>query len=230
MESIPNHLAIILDGNRRFAKKNNLDSLKGHDQGYTNIKNVLDWCKEVDIKELTLYTFSTENFNRPKKEVNYLMKLFVKAFSEFKTDKRIKDIRINIIGRIHLFPQKLQKIMYDLMEMTKSHTKFILNFAMGYGGRSEIIDATKKIAQQIKENKLDIENIDEETFKKNLYLNSEPDLIIRTSESRLSGFLTFQSVYSEIIFLPNKLWPEFSKTDFLSCLQEFSRRKRRFGA
>lgn len=227
---IPKHIGIILDGNRRYAEKSNIDSLKGHSKGYENVKNLLDWCKEFKIKELTLYTFSTENFNRSKNEIKYLMKLFIKAFTELKTNKNLKDIKINIIGRINMFPKKLQKIMYEIMEITKNHTKFIVNFAMGYGGRTEIIDATKKIITHIKNNELKAEDINEEIFKENLYTKSEPDLIIRTSESRLSGFLTFQSAYSELIFLPNKLWPEFTKKDFAECLKEYSRRQRRFGA
>jgi|SRR3989344_278253 len=226
----PKHIGIILDGNRRYAEKNSMDNLEGHNKGYEKVKELLDWCKEAKIKELTLYTFSTENFNRSIKEVAYLMKLFKKAFTELKNDKRIKEMKVNFIGKLSLFPKAIQKVMHELMEMTRNHTNFILNFAMGYGGRTEIIDAAKEIAKKIKENKLNLENIDEETFKQHLYLKSEPDLIIRTSESRLSNFLTFQSVYSELIFLPKILWPEFSKKHFTACIQEYSLRKRRFGA
>ena len=224
------HIGIILDGNRRFAQKLNLPPIEGHKKGYDKIKELLDWCKEFNVKELTLYTFSVENFRRSGDEVKYLMKLFKKAFTELKNDKRIKDTKVNFIGMIRLFPKSIQKIMKELMEMTKTHTKFILNFAMGYGGRTEIIEAAKKIARLVKLNKLNPNNINENTFKKHLYISSEPDLIIRTSESRLSNFMTFQSAYSEIIFLPNKLWPEFSKQDFIGCLNEYSARQRRFGA
>jgi len=173
----PNHIGIILDGNRRYAKKNALNPLEGHYHGKEKVKELLDWCKELKIKELTLYTFSVENFSRSKKEVLYLMQLFKKAFIELKNDKRIKDMRINFIGKISLFPKAIQKVMHELMELTKTHTKFILNFAMGYGGKSEIIETTKKIALLVKQNKIKPENIDEELFKNNLYLKSYPDLV-----------------------------------------------------
>ena len=230
MNKTPHHIGIILDGNRRYANKNKINNLEGHNKGYEKVKELLDWCKESKIKELTLYTFSTENFNRQRKEVIYLMSLFKKAFNDLKNDKRIKEMKVNFIGKLSLFPKAIQKVMHELMEMTRTHTKFILNFAVGYGGRAEIIDAAKDIANKIKENKLDPENIDEETFRQHLYLKSEPDLIIRTSESRLSNFLTFQSVYSELIFLPKVLWPEFSRKHFRDCLAEYSRRQRRFGS
>ena len=128
-----------------------------------------------------------------------------------------------------MFPEDLQELFKKLMKKTKDNNKFIINFAMAYGGRAEIIDATRKIAKQIKEGKLDINKINEETFKQNLYLKDYPDLIIRTSESRLSGFLLWQSAYAEMIFLPNKLWPEFEKEDFLACIKEYEVRGRRFG-
>ncbi|HLC86572.1 MAG TPA: polyprenyl diphosphate synthase [Candidatus Nanoarchaeia archaeon] len=227
---VPKHIGIILDGNRRFAKRLMLKPLKGHEWGYEKIKKIMEWCKEFNIKELTLYTFSIENFDRPKKEFDYLMKLFVRAFKELKNDwNKIKELKVRFIGRIFMFPEKVQQSMKDLMESTINNGPYTLNFAMAYGGRAEIVDATKKIAQQVKEGKLDIDNINEENFKKNLYLDSDPDLIIRTSESRLSGFLLYQGAYSEIIFLPEKLWPEFEKEDFVKCLEEYSNRERRFG-
>ncbi len=229
--NVPKHVGIIIDGNRRFAKKLMLKPWKGHELGYEKIKKLLEWCKEFKIKETTLYTFSIENFNRPKEEFDFLMKVFKEAFEEAKTDKKIHEnkIKINFIGRIEMFPKDVQKAMKELMEVTKNYSDYIVNFAMAYGGRAEIIDATKKIAEQIKEGKLNIDEINEEVFNKNVYLESEPDLIIRTSESRLSGFLLWQGSYAEIIFLPNKLWPEFEKEDFVACLQEYSKRERRFG-
>ncbi len=204
---------------------------KGHEWGAKKVEALIDWCAEYKIKELTLYAFSIENFDRPKEEFDYLMKLFVKEFKRVSKDKRIYEnkIRINFIGRINMFPEEVQKSMKDLMEKTKNHDKFILNFAMAYGGRAEIIDATKKIAKQIKEGKLNVDSINEEVFSKNLYIESEPDLIIRTSESRLSGFLLWQGSYAEIIFLPNVLWPEFSKENFVECINEYNKRQRRFG-
>jgi len=230
LNNVPKHVGIIIDGNRRFAKHLMLKPWKGHELGYEKVKKTLEWCKEIGIKELTLYTFSIENFDRPKEEFEYLMKLFEKAFTELKKEEeKIKNIKIQIIGRLQMFPKNVYDAMIDLMEKTKNNTPYIVNFAMAYSGRAEIIDATKKIAEKVKEGKLKVEEINEELFNKNLYLHSDPDLIIRTSESRLSGFLTWQSVYSEIIFLPNKTWPAFEKEDFVACITEYSQRQRRFG-
>jgi len=228
---IPKHLGLILDGNRRFAKRLMLKPYMGHEWGYKKIKDVFEWCKEYRIKELTLYTFSIENFDRPKEEFNYLMNLFEKAFIEAKGDKKIHEdkVRINFIGRINMFPEAVQKAMHELMDSTKSYSNFIVNFAMAYGGRAEIIDATKKIAEQVKQGKLNIDEINEEVFKKNIYLESEPDLIIRTSERRLSGFLLWQGTYAEIQFLPDVLWPEFTKEHFIQCIEDYMNRERRFG-
>jgi len=228
---VPKHLGIILDGNRRFARRLMIKPWKGHEWGYKKIKDLFEWCKEYKIRELTLYTFSIENFNRPKEEFDFLMKLFENAFTEAKNDKKINEdkVRINFIGRTYMFPKNVQKAMYELMESTKNHSNFIVNFAMAYGGRAEIIDATKKIAQQVKEGKLNINEINEEVFKKNIYLESEPDLIIRTSERRLSGFLLWQGSYAEIQFFPEVLWPEFSKENFIHCIKDYKNRERRFG-
>ena len=231
LSKVPKHIGIILDGNRRFAKRLMLKPLRGHEWGYKKIKDVFKWCNEYNVKELTLYTFSLENFDRPKKEFDYLMDLFEKAFIETKTDKDIHEnkIKINFIGRIDKFPDKVKKSMRELMAVTEDYRGATVNFAMAYSGRAEIIDATKKISEQIKKGELNIDDINEETFNKNIYLDSEPDLIIRTSESRLSGFLLWQGSYAEIMFLPKVLWPEFSKEHFVSCLEEYSNRDRRFG-
>ena len=229
---IPKHIGIIVDGNRRFAKRLMAKPWKGHEWGAEKIKKLFEWCQEVGVNELTLYTFSIENFNRPKDEFDYLMKLFAKTFKDIKSksnDEKYKKIKINFIGRISMFPKDVQDSMRDLMEATKNHKPYTINFAMAYGGRAEIIDATKKIAEQVKKGKLDIDKINEETFSDNLYMKDEPDLIIRTSESRLSGFLLWQGSYAEIIFLPNKLWPEFEKEDFVACIEEYKNRQRRFG-
>ena len=229
--TVPKHVGIVLDGNRRFAKQLMLKPWKGHEWGAKKVEQLLYWCEEFDVKELTLYTFSVENFDRPQKEFDYLMKLILKEFTKLKDDKRIteKDIRINFIGRINMFPEQVQQSMQALMDKTKDHTTYIVNFAMAYGGRAEVVDATRKIAEQVEAGKLSVESINQETFSDYLYTNSDVDLLIRTSESRLSGFLPWQTVYSEIIFLPEKLWPEFEKEDFVACLEEYGRRKRRFG-
>ena len=156
------------------------------------------------------------------------MKLFKKAFTELEKEKN-QEAKIKFIGRIWMFSNEIQNIMNKVVEKTKNNKKYKINFAMAYSGRAEIVDAVKKLAEKIKYNKLDPNSIDENLVQENLYLNSDPDLIIRTSESRLSGFLLWQSSYSEIIFLPNRLWPEFTKEDFIECLEEYSRRERRFG-
>lgn len=226
---VPKHLGVILDGNRRFAKRLMKTPEKGHKWGYKKVKELMQWCKELKINELTIYCFSLENFDRPKMEFDYLMKLFNKAFKNLEKEEDINKTKIKFIGRLWMFSKDLQKTMFDVMEKTKNNKGFKINFAMAYSGRAEIVDAVKKIAEAVKYNELDPEEIDEKTIEEKLYLNSEPDLIIRTSESRLSGFLTWQSVYSEIIFLPNILWPEFSKENFVACLKEYSNRSRRFG-
>ncbi len=228
---VPKHIGIILDGNRRFSKRLMVKPWKGHEYGAKKIEKLLEWCKELGIKELTLYAFSIENFNRPKKEFDYLMNLFRKEFSRLKDDKRIHEnkIRINIIGRIHMFPKMVQESMNEVMEKTKDYKDYIINFAMAYGGRTEVIDAAKKIAEMVKNGKLNVEDINEEVFSKNLYFKDEPDLIIRTGgEKRTSNFLIYQGAYAEWLFL-EKMWPEFEKEDLKEAIVEYGKRKRRFG-
>lgn len=228
---VPRHIAIILDGNRRFSKKLMLKPWMGHEWGARKVEKLFEWCKEFSIKELTLYAFSLDNFDRPKKEFNYLMDVFRKEFTNLLHDKRVDEdkININIIGRIWKFPRDLQRLFRKNMERTKNYNNYIINFAMAYGGRAEVIDAVKKIAEQVKDGKLDIDKINEETFCENLYFNDNVDLIIRTGgEKRISDFLPMQGAYAELIFL-DKLWPEFEKEDFKECIEEYSKRERRFG-
>jgi len=228
---VPRHIGIILDGNRRFSKRLMIKPWKGHEWGAKKVESVLEWAKELGIKELTLYAFSLENLNRPKQEFDYLMNLFEKEFTRLKTDERIhkERIRINIIGRVYLFPKSLQKVLKEVMESTKDYDGLQVNFAMAYSGRAEIIDATRNIAEQIKSGKLDIEKINEETFSKNLYLNHDPDIIIRTGgERRTSNFLNYQGAYSELFFI-DKMWPEFEKQDLIATIEEYNQRERRFG-
>ena len=228
-EKVPKHIGIILDGNRRFAKRLMLKPYKGHEYGAEKIEKLLEWCKELGIKEITLYCFSIENFNRPKNEFEYLMNLFKEEFTKLKDDPRIKDIKVNFIGRLNMFPKNVRDSMNVLIENTKSNKPYTINFAMAYGGRAEVIDATRKIAEQVKNGKLDVDKINEEVFEKNLYTASEPDLIIRTSgEKRTSGFLIYQGAYAELIFV-DKMWPEFEKEDFINAIKEYSNRERRFG-
>lgn len=220
------HVGIILDGNRRFAKRLMKQPWKGHEYGAEKVEKLFDWCKELNIGELTIYCFSLENFKRPKKEFDYLMDLFKKEFGKLKKDSRIEKnkIKIRFIGKTELFNEKIQKLIRDIEENTKSHRDYTINFAFGYGGRQEIISAVNKIIVEKKTSK-----ITEQDFEKYLWLKHEPDLVIRTGgEKRTSNFLPWQSTYSEWIFL-NKMWPEFTKEDLENCIKEFHERKRRFG-
>ena len=227
----PKKIAIVLDGNRRYAKKLGLHPWKGHEFGVKKLEEMLNWCRELGIKELTLYSFSTENFKRTKQEKDFLFNIFKKELNNMKHRKDIFEnkIRINVIGRLYLFPKEIQKAIKEIMQKTKKHNKFVVNFAMAYGGRQEITDAVKKIAKLAKNNKINANNINENTIIKNLYLKSEPDLVIRPGgEVRTSNFLTWQSAYSEWMFV-DKLWPEFTKRDLMDCIEEFNKRERRFG-
>lgn len=222
---VPKHVAIILDGNRRYAKKHVLKPWAGHEKGSKIVESLFDWCDELGIKELTLYAFSYENFKRNKTEVDFLMKLFKKQMETLEKDERIEKKRIKVIfiGRLNLFPEEMQDIMKRIENKTKNNDNFKINFAMGYGGRIEIVDAVNKI---IKKN---IKEVDEDTITENLYLSSEPDLVIRTGgEKRVSNFLIWQSYYSEWYFT-DKLWPEFTKEDLIKAIEEFGKRERRVG-
>ncbi|MBT5274381.1 di-trans,poly-cis-decaprenylcistransferase [Candidatus Woesearchaeota archaeon] len=228
---VPNHVGIILDGNRRFAKRLMLKPWKGHEWGAEKVEKVLEWGNELGIHELTLYTLSLENFNRPKTEFNYLMDLFKKEFKRLSKDPKLqeKEIKINFIGRLWMLDEELQQILKGISNKTKNNSKFTVNFAIAYGGRQEVVDATIKIAEQVKSGELDISKINEETFLNNLWSSSEPDLIIRTGgETRTSNFLNFQAAYSEWIFL-EKSWPEFEKEDFISAINEYDTRSIRKG-
>ncbi len=228
---VPRHVAIILDGNRRYAKKLGLQPWKGHIYGVKKLNELLSWCRELGIKEITLYSFSIENFKRTKAEKNFLFKIFKEEFEKMKYKKEIfkNKIRINVIGRLDMFPKEIRKSMLHIMKKTRNHKNFIVNFAMAYGGRQEIVDSLKKIAILIKNNKINPNDINEKIITQNLYLKSEPDLVIRPGgEIRTSNFLTWQSAYSEWIFI-NKLWPDFTKKDLIDCVEEFNLRERRFG-
>jgi len=229
---VPKHIAIILDGNRRFAKRLMMKPWMGHEWGFKKVEKLIDWLSELKfVKELTLYAFSMQNFNRPKDEFDYLMKVFKDMCDRFSDDPKIMEngVRINFIGRIHLFPADLQEKMKNISEKTKNNDKYIINIALAYGGREEVIDAVKKVGEQIKKGKLDVDKINEEVFSKNLYMESEPDLIIRTGgDKRTSNFLIWQSSYSEWFFL-EKTWPEFEKEDLLQVIEEYKQRERRFG-
>ena len=223
------HIGLVLDGNRRFARKHGLPLYKGHEKGAENIKNLIGWAKELGVEELTLYSFSMQNFNRAKEEVGYLFKLaerfFMKILNAIKngTDKVLQFVRFNFIGRLHLFPKKIQDLIKKLILRTKNNKGVKVNFAFGYGGREEIIDAVNKAIKK------GVRKVSEKTISENLYLQSEPEIIIRTGgEQRTSNFLPWQSVYSELFFI-KKTWPEFNKNDLKKILSQFNSRERRFG-
>lgn len=226
------HLAIILDGNRRFAKRLMLEPWKGHEYGKKKVEELLDYAKELGIKEITFYALSVENINnRPKKELNYLYKIFKEAFRDMNREKIEKNgIRMRFIGNLDLLPDDLKQQCLKLEEETKENNKFIVNFAIAYGGRQEIIHAIRKIlSKKINEKSFDVNSINNELIEENLYLKSEPELIIRTGgEKRTSNFLLWQASYSEWIFL-DKMWPEFNKEDLVNCINEYKQRKRNFG-
>lgn len=233
MEQQIKHLGIIMDGNRRFAKRLMKNPWQGHAWGAKKVEKVLDWCLELKIPQVTLWSFSIENMNRPKIEFNYLMDIFEKEFLEVVNKEKIhkNKVRINVIGRTDLLPRRVQDAIRKAEDATKDYSDYTINFAIAYGGREEILNATKKIAAAVRDNNLKIEQIDERTYRKFLYTNGtpDPDLVIRTSgEQRTSGFLIWQTAYSELYFC-KKLWPEFEKEDMVKAIDSYKLRKRRFG-
>ncbi|MFT4343393.1 MAG: polyprenyl diphosphate synthase [Candidatus Woesearchaeota archaeon] len=222
------HIAVIMDGNRRFSKKLLTEPWKGHEYGAKKFRQIIEWCKEIHATTLTVYAFSWENFNRPQKEFDYLMELFDKEITELLTkanDILKEDIKIRFVGRINRFPESLYEKMCKLQEITSSAKKYTVNICMAYSGRNEIIDT---IVELHKEKKLSSDFTADDLLK-SLSINSEPDIIIRTGgERRLSNFLPFQSVYSELFFTET-LWPDFSKEEFMNIVEEFKSRQRRFG-
>ncbi len=221
------HLAIIMDGNRRWAKKNNLPSFEGHRRGYEKMKEVGKWCIDRNITTLTVYAFSIENWNRNESEINYLMDLLYKALTVEIEEFNKYNIKLKIIGTREKLSEKLIKAIVAAEEKTKNNNKGTLNICLNYGGRLEIVEAVKKIISQ----KIPINQITEKTISENIWLagQNDPDLIIRTSgEQRLSGFLTWESVYSEFLFL-DKYWPDFSESDLDEAIKDYNNRQRRFG-
>ena len=228
---VPGHIAIILDGNRRFAKRLMKEPWRGHELGAKKLEMLFDWCSEIGVKELTVYAFSVQNFNRPKMEFDYLMKVFNEEFDRLLHDEKLHKckVKIRVIGRIEKFPKDLYKKMKKVIDITKDYNDYTINFAMAYGGREEIVDATKKIAEKIKSGELSVSDINEGIFSDSLYMKDYPDLIIRTGgDRRTSNFLPWQSTYSEWFFL-EKMWPEFEKEDLVNVIAEFNDRERRFG-
>jgi len=221
------HLAIIMDGNRRWAKAKGLPTLEGHRRGYGKMKEVGDWCLARGIKILTIYGFSTENWSRAEGEVKYLMDLIYLALTKELPFYMKRGIRLRIIGSREKLSDKLISAIDEAEEKTKNNKNGVLNLAINYGGRLEIIEAVKKAIR----GGISAENLAEETISQNAWMagQAEPDLIIRTSgEQRLSGFLTWESVYSELLFI-DKNWPEFSEADLDQAIEDFKSRQRRFG-
>lgn len=229
---IPKHVAIIMDGNRRWAKKRGLPTQLGHSEGANTLEKMADICEDLGIKYLTVYAFSTENWKRSEEEVDHLMKLLAKHIKDF--DKRIKNrnVRFRLVGEISRLNKDLQNGIREIEERTKNNTGLTVNIAINYGGRAEIAIATQKIAEDVKNDKIKIEDINEELIYKYLQTKEspDPDLLIRTGgEQRLSGFLLWQSSYSELYFT-DVLWPDFDKKELEKAIEEFNNRKRNFGA
>jgi tritrans,polycis-undecaprenyl-diphosphate synthase [geranylgeranyl-diphosphate specific] len=225
----PKHLALILDGNRRFAKKYALAPLKGHEKGKEKVRSMLTWAKELGFTEVTVYAFSIQNFTRSKEEVAVLMSLFMDACEELLVDKEKNDLCVRFIGRRELLATKIQEKMLQVERETKNNKPYTFNICLAYGGREEITDAVRALAKKVEEGSLNSAEINEEVIQAHLQLQHEPDMIIRTSgEQRTSNFLPWQSTYSEWFFI-NTFWPEFEKEDLEHCLEEFKKRDRRYG-
>ena len=226
-----NHVALIMDGNGRWAKQRGLPRTKGHEEGCKRIIEIFDAVKANHIYAMTLYAFSTENWNRPKSEITLLFKYLDKFFKD-NIDTFMKDgIRVQVMGDITRLPKHTQDTVVKAIEQTKNNDNYVFNIALNYGSRQELVKATKEIAKEVKEGRLDIDSINEDTISDHLYTKNLPpvDLMIRTSgEQRLSNYLLYQLAYSEFIFTPT-YWPDFTKEKFEECIKEFSKRDRRYG-
>ncbi|MCC7569932.1 di-trans,poly-cis-decaprenylcistransferase [Candidatus Micrarchaeota archaeon] len=224
----PFHVAIIPDGNRRWAKQKNLPPLKGHSVGIKKLKDALKWAKKANVDILSLWILSTENLNRSEDEIKGLFKYFETEIIKHLKDKYVDKhkVKVNFIGEIQTLPPKLQKLIYDVEKKSSKYDEGkILNLFTAYGGRKEMLHAVNSILEK------GLKNIDEKTFGNYLYTKNlpDPDLIIRTSgEIRISGLMPWQTVYSELYF-SEKLWPDFNEKDFLDAIEEYHKRKRRFG-
>ena len=230
-ENMPSHIAIIMDGNRRWAKSHGLDPKQGHKEGAKTLEKIVRYAKTIGIKYITVYAFSTENWKRTADEVGALMLLLQNYLEEYSKRADTENIKINVLGDITRLSESMQKSINKCMERTKENTGIIFNIALNYGGRAEIVNAVKKIAEQVKEGKIQCEEIDENTISENLYTKGQPDpdLLIRTSgELRTSNFLPWQIVYSEFVFV-EKHWPDFSEEDLIRAIEDYQKRNRKFG-
>jgi len=225
--NVPQHIVLFPDGNRRWARNKNLHTLEGHKQGYNNLLDFAEWCKNRGVKVLTAFGFSTENWNRPPEEVSYLMKLLEDCLVDNLEKYQKDDIRVRVIGQRKRLPESLQKAVITVEKATKNNSSLFLNLAISYGGKWDIVNAAKKII----EDKIPPEKIDEKLFE--TYLSTAglpvPGFIIRAGgEMRMSNFVIWQGAYSELYFSP-KMWPEFTEQDLNEALAEYDRRQRRFG-
>jgi len=230
-DKLPRHIAIIMDGNGRWAKQHGKNRVLGHKQGAKTVKEIVKISGEIGLEYLTLYAFSTENWNRPKLEVDALMALLVSAINSETKELVKNNVKLLAIGNHDKLPNNVKRKLYDAIEATSKNTGLKLVLALSYSAKWEILDAVKKIALQAKQGKLEIEDIDEVVFDQNLSTKNipNPELMIRTSgEYRISNFLLWQLAYAELFF-SEKLWPDFSRSDFLDAIVNFQQRERRFG-
>ncbi len=228
---IPRHVAIIMDGNGRWAKQRGLPRIFGHRAGIESVRDIVRTCSDIGVEFLTLYTFSSENWRRPPDEVKSLMSMLKRMLRREVDDLNRRNVRIRAIGRIEKLPEDVRKELYRAIEKTKGNSGLKLYLALSYGGRAEIIDAFKKAYRLIEQGKMSIDDLNEESFQNFLYDPElpDPDLLIRTSgEMRISNFLLWQIAYTEIYITPT-LWPDFRKDEFLKAIEDFGRRERRFG-
>lgn len=231
-QNVPNHIAIIMDGNRRWAKQRMLPIKLGHKEGANTIEKIVRYANKLGVKHVTAYAFSTENWKRSEEEVSALMSLLKQYLDDFSKKADTENFRIRVLGDISVLKQDLQDSIYDAMERTKNNTGVSFNIALNYGGRDEIVKATKKIAEKVKNGELALEDINEEALSNHMYTYDipDPDLLIRTSgELRLSGFLIWQMAYTEFLFV-DKYWPDFNEKDLDAAIEVYNKRVRKFGA
>lgn len=230
-ENLPKHVAIIMDGNGRWAKSRHLPRTSGHIEGVKRVEEIVYFASARGIKVLTLFTFSTENWNRPQEEVSMLMKMLITVLNKKIQQLNKKKIRLQFIGRKEGVPASVLKTIHGATELTKNNDGMTLNMAFNYGGRLEILDAVKNIAAAVKNGQMQVSDITEETLSQLLYTKGlpDPDLLIRTSgEKRISNFLLWQLSYAEFYFT-DKFWPDFNEHEFEKALSDFKRRERRYG-
>ena len=231
-ENMPQHIAIIMDGNRRWARAKGRPAALGHKEGAKTLEKIVRYANKIGLKYITVYAFSTENWKRAEEEVNALMALLQSYLDDYSKRADSENIKVKILGDITALSPKMQKSIKECMERTKKNTGVTFNIALNYGGRDEIVKAVKAIAEKVKNDEIKLENINEELITNNLYTKGQPDpdLVIRTSgEIRLSNFLPWQVVYSEFIFI-DKNWPDFNEEDLDNAIIEYQRRHRKFGA